>query len=230
MLKELSWYIEKNRFTDIVEEIEEKAETYRHSMANALDDSGLRREEFRQLCQWHMEKSGYRNEDSSFIDIDSEFLDGSEINRKALDTFEKEIIKAHMYQKHLWEFMGTTGTMTVITKTEMASNGQKYEDYLPIEFKKNNEPRSPISSLLAENPNAVPIYIYPDGTASTEYDGSKSKARFDTIKDRSGFDWRRKGWDPNYEIQKDGWHGEFDGDGSWIMVREDRRQNKNSPT
>ena len=120
MLKELSWYIEKNRFTDIVEEIEEKAEAYRHSMANALDDSGLRREEFRQLCQWHMEKSGYRNEDSSFIDIDSEFLDGSEINRKALDTFEKEIIKAHMYQKHLWEFMGTTGTMTVITKTEMA--------------------------------------------------------------------------------------------------------------
>ncbi|MDD7458679.1 MAG: hypothetical protein PUK78_02095 [Spirochaetales bacterium] len=224
MLKELSWYIEKNRFTDIVEEIEEKAEAYRHSMADALDDSGLRREEFRQLCQWHMEKSGYRNEDSSFIDIDSEFLDGSEINRKALDTFEKEIIKAHMYQKHLWEFMGTTGTMTVITKTEMASNGQKYEDYLPIEFKKNNEPRSPISGILAENPNAVPIYIYPDGTASSEYDGSKSKARFDTIKDRSGFDWRRKGWDPNYEIQKDGWHGEFDGDGSWIMVREERSQ------
>ena len=224
MLKELSWYIEKNRFTDIVEEIEEKAEAYRHSMADALDDSGLRREEFRQLCQWHMEKSGYRNEDSSFIDIDSEFLDGSEINRKALDTFEKEIIKAHMYQKHLWEFMGTTGTMTVITKTEMASNGQNYEDYLPIEFKKNNEPRSPISGILAENPNAVPIYIYPDGTASTEYDGSKSKARFDTIKDRSGFDWRRKGWDPNYEIQKDGWHGEFDGDGSWIMVREERSQ------
>ena len=224
MLKELSWYIEKNRFTDIVEEIEEKAEAYRHSMANALDDSGLRREEFRQLCQWHMEKSGYRNEDSSFIDIDSEFLDGSEINRKALDTFEKEIIKAHMYQKHLWEFMGTTGTMTVITKTEMASNGQKYEDYLPIEFKKNNEPRSPISGILAENPNAVPIYIYPDGTASSEYDGSKSKARFDTIKDRSGFDWRRKGWDPNYEIQKDGWHGEFDADGSWIMVREERSQ------
>ena len=45
MLKELSWYIEKNRFTDIVEEIEEKAEAYRHSMENALDDSGLRREE-----------------------------------------------------------------------------------------------------------------------------------------------------------------------------------------
>ena len=224
MLKELSWYIEKNRFTDIVEEIEEKAEAYRHSMENALDDSGLRREEFRQLCQWHMDKSGYRSEDSSFIDIDSEFLDGSEINRKALDTFEKEIIKAHMYQKHLWEFMGTTGTMTVITKTEMASNGQNYEDYLPIEFKKNNEPRSPISGILAENPNAVPIYIYPDGTASSEYDGSKSKARFDTIRDRSGFDWRRKGWDPNYEIQKDGWHGEFDGDGSWIMVREERSQ------
>ena len=33
MLKELSWYIERNRFTDIVEEIEGKAEAYRHSMA-----------------------------------------------------------------------------------------------------------------------------------------------------------------------------------------------------
>ena len=224
MLKELSWYIEKNRFTEITEEIEEKAEAYRQSVADGQDDSDQRREEFRRLCQWHMEKSGYRNSDSSFIDVDSEFLSGSEINRKALDTFEKEIIKAHMYQKHLWEFMGTTGTMTVITKTEMASNGQKYEDYLPIAFKKDNKPKSPISRILAETPGAIPIYLYPDGTVSTEYDGTRSKARFDTIKDRSGFDWGRKGWDPNYEVKKEGWHGEFDEDNSWTMVREGHEQ------
>lgn len=40
-----------------------------------------------------------------------EFFNGQEINRDALNSFEKEIIKAHMYQKHLWEFMGTTGSI-----------------------------------------------------------------------------------------------------------------------
>jgi hypothetical protein len=223
MLKELSWYIETNRFSNLIDEIEEKAEAYRKARLDSLEETDQLREEFRYLCQWHMEKSGYRAGESSFIDVDAEFISGENLNRKALDVFEKEIIKAHMYQKHLWEFIGTTGSMTVITKTEMENNGQNYENYLPLEFKRNNEIKSPISNILSENPNSVPIYIYPDGAISTEYDRTKSRARFDTIKDKSGFDWSHKGWDPNYEIQKNDWHGEFDEAGTWTMVRKEEQ-------
>ena len=219
MIREISWYIEKNRFSNIVNDLETKAESYENSLINKKKNSEKLREEFRQLCQWHMEKSGYRSTESSFINVDLEFFNGAELNKEALHTFEKEIIKAHMYQKHLWEFMGTTGTMTVISKLGMKKDGFIYENYLPIEYRKTNKPKSPISNILKENQNAVPMYIYSDGNISNEYDPEKSKARFDTLKDKSGFDWSKKGWDPNYEIQKEDWRGEYDKDGNWIMVR-----------
>ncbi len=219
MIREISWYLEKNRFSDIVNDLETKAEAYAASLIENKKDSEKLREEFRQLCQWHMEKSGYRSAESNFINVDLEFFNGADVNKEALHTFEKEIIKAHMYQKHLWEFMGTTGCMTVISKLGMKKDGFIYDNYLPIEYKKNHKPKSPISNILKENPDAVPIYTYLDGTISTEYNPEKSKAQFDVLKDKSGFDWTRKGWDPNYEVEKKDWKGQFDENGNWIMVR-----------
>lgn len=227
MLKELSWYIESNRFTDIINSIEEKADAYSKALEEKSENTEKLREDLRNFCQWHMEKSGYRNEEVPYINIDIEFFNGSEINREALNTFEKEIIKAHMYQKHLWEFMGTTGSMTVISKTAMKRDGFNYDNYLPIEYKKAHKPKSPISNILSENPNAVPFYMYLDGTVSNEYNPEKSKARFDVLKDKSGFDWTKKGWDPNYEVKKDDWHGEFDKSGNWIMVKENEASSEN---
>ena len=220
MLKELSWYIETNRFTNIVEEIEEKAAAYSEALKTDSENKEELRDDLRTLCQWHMEKSGYKTESVPYINIDLEFFDGHDINRAALSTFEKEIIKAHMYQKHLWEFMGTTGSMTVISKTAMRQDGFVYESYLPLEYKKTHNAKSPISNILEENPDAVPIYIYPDGSVSGEYNPEKSKFRLDALRDKSGFDWTRKGWDPNYEVHKEGWHGEYDETGTWTMVRE----------
>ena len=220
MLKELSWYIETNRFTNIVEEIEEKAAAYSEALKTDSENKEELRDDLRTLCQWHMEKSGYKTESVPYINIDLEFFDGHDINRAALSTFEKEIIKAHMYQKHLWEFMGTTGSMTVISKTAMRQDGFVYESYLPLEYKKTHNAKSPISNILEENPDAVPIYIYPDGSVSGEYNPEKSKFRLDALRDKSGFDWTRKGWNPNYEVHKEGWHGEYDETGTWTMVRE----------
>ena len=220
MLKELSWYIETNRFTNIVEEIEEKAAAYSEALKMDSENKEELRDDLRTLCQWHMEKSGYKTESVPYINIDLEFFDGHDINRAALSTFEKEIIKAHMYQKHLWEFMGTTGSMTVISKTAMRQDGFVYESYLPLEYKKTHNAKSPISNILEENPDAVSIYIYPDGSVSGEYNPEKSKFRLDALRDKSGFDWTRKGWDPNYEVHKEGWHGEYDETGTWTMVRE----------
>ena len=221
MLKELSWYIETDRFTKIVEEMEAKAKAYSEALKAGSEDREELREDLRAYCQWHMEKSGYKTDEVPYINIDLEFFNGNEINREALNTFEKEIIKAHMYQKHLWEFMGTTGSMTVISKASMKNDGFDYEKNLPLEYKKTHKPKSPISNILKENPDAVSFYIYKDGTVSSEYNPEKSKAGFNILKDKSGFDWKRKGWDPNYEVQKDGWHGEYDETGCWTMVRED---------
>ena len=91
MLKELSWYIESNRFTDIVQEIESLAENYCQALETGNERTEEIREEFRTLCQWHIEKSGYKVAGSSFIDVDTEFFNGETINREALNTFEKEI-------------------------------------------------------------------------------------------------------------------------------------------
>ena len=226
MLKELSWYIETNRFTNIVEKIEEKATAYSEALKADSDNKDELREDLRACCQWHMEKSGYKTESVPYINIDMEFFNGQEINRDALNSFEKEIIKAHMYQKHLWEFMGTTGSMTVISKTAMNHDGFDYEKYLPLEYQKTHKPKSPISKILRENPSAIPFYMYLDGSVSSEYNPNNSKLRFDVLKDKSGFDWTKKGWDPNYEVQKEGWHGEYDETGTWTMVREDNNSLK----
>ena len=225
MLKELSWYIENDRFTGIVEEIESKAQQYSQALltGTAIEDA---REEFRRICQWHVEKSGYKTSKDSFINPDLEFFDGANINREALNTFEKEIIKAHMYQKHLWEFMGTTGCMTIISQSAMKEDGFVYEQYLPLSYSKNCKEKSPIANILKENPGTVPVYIYPDGSVSNEYNRDKAKIRFDILKDKSGFDWSRKGWDPNYEVEKTDWHGEYDENNSWVMVKEKNESEK----
>lgn len=225
MLKELSWYIENDRFTGIVEEIEAKAQQYSQALLTGTAIEAAR-EEFRRICQWHVEKSGYKTSKDSFINPDLEFFDGANINREALNTFEKEIIKAHMYQKHLWEFMGTTGCMTIISQSAMKEDGFVYEQYLPLSYSKNRKEKSPIENILKENPGTVPVYIYPDGSVSNEYHRDKAKIRFDILKDKSGFDWSRKGWDPNYEVEKTDWHGEYDENNSWVMVKEKNESEK----
>jgi hypothetical protein len=44
--------------------------------------------------------------------------------------------------------------------------------------------------------------------------------RFDRLEDKSGVDWKA-GYDPNGSIKKNGWHGEFDHSGIWVMVDDD---------
>lgn len=220
MIRELAWYIESGRFMGIVEELEETAASYAASLAAGSEDAGERGEEFRTLCRWHMKKSGFRADEAETMDTDAEFFDGAEVRRTALDRFEKEVIKAHMYQKHLWEFMGTTGSMTVISKSAMAQDGFNYGAYLPIEHLRNTPQKSPLARALKGQTAAVPIYQYLDGSVSTEYDTDRAAARFDVLKDKSGFDWSSEGWDPNYEVEKNGWHGEYSPDGTWTLVHE----------
>lgn len=224
MVKELSWYIESGRFAAIVDDIEEKALAYEDSLRNKTDSITECREEFRELCQWHVEKSGYKNCNESFVSVDDEFFTGNVLNRKALETFEKEIIKAHMYQKHLWEFMGTTGGLTVISKAAMKKGKIDYGSLIPISEKESLNYKSPIAKELLKNPNSVPIYMYSDGSISTVYDHSNAKYRFDSLKDNSGFDWHKEGWDPNYEVTKNGWHSEYDANKVWTRYNSEKKR------
>ena len=235
MLKELSWYIESGRFTAIVDDIEEKALAYEDSLRNKSSCITECREEFRELCQWHVEKSGYKNCNDSFVSVDDEFFTGNELNRKALETFEKEIIKAHMYQKHLWEFMGTTGGMTVISKAAMKRDKFKYDSLIPMSERDRINAKSPIAKELLKNPNSVPIYMYPDGSISTSYDHNRAKYCFDSLKDNSGFDWHKEGWDPNYEVTKNGWYSEYDANKVWTRYNSEKKSeslvlNRNADT
>jgi len=91
MVKELSWYIESGRFSDMVNDIEEKALAYKEALENKSENIDECREEFRTLCQWHIEKSGYKGNSSSFINVDDEFFNGTELNRSALNVLKKRL-------------------------------------------------------------------------------------------------------------------------------------------
>lgn len=223
MITELAWYIQSNRYTDITQELESSIRSYADAK-NAQESADVQaalREQVRFLFEKHAVMSGLRKENESFINIDTEFFSGSVLEEKALDLFLKNIIKAHCYQKVLWEYMGTTGNFTQITKTEMMKEGKDYSEYLPLSYKKSRPQKKPLEELT--NENTVPLYVYSDGSISSEYDRRKARFSFNTLEDTSGFNWN-KGYDPNDEIQKHDWTGTWDEDGTWVKLNKKNRK------
>jgi hypothetical protein len=220
MIKELAWYLDDNRFSNLVKEMQGTIDTYAAARQAREDEDTLTalREEVRVLFEDHAVRSGVRDEAASYINIDAEFFDKDRVNQEALDTFMKEVMKGHCYQKVLWTYMGTTGNFTQISKSAMKEQGLRYEDYLPIAYKKEHPPKKPYNGNRTGR--EVPVYIYGDGTIREEYIPEKAGHRFDLLSDKSGVNWRQ-GYDPNGEVKKEGWHGAFDKDGTWTRV-EDR--------
>ena len=188
MIREYNYYITTNRFSEIAEELDAVVRRYAQTMSIGMGDveTSAARENARKLCSEHLIKSGLRNKEESFINIDAEFFDGGELVENNLNKFIKNILKAHGYQKILWEYMGTTGLMTEISKSSMERDGFKYENYLPAELRiKRNE----------KNTGGI-------------------TRNFNRLKDESGFDWG-KGYDPNDFIEKKGWFSDYDENGIW---------------
>ncbi|GHV53902.1 hypothetical protein AGMMS49579_13500 [Spirochaetia bacterium] len=219
MIKEFGWYLGDNRFGDMVTEIQGSIEAYAAAKQAGTGEETLSplREAARNLFEGHSVRSGLREEHLSYINIDAEFFNGNTLNQAALDTFMKEVMKGHCYQKVLWTYMGTTGSFTQISKVEMAQQGLRYEDYLPIEYRKMNPAKKPLEGKVGDN--TIPLYVYNDGSVSQNYIREKAQLRFDTLADRSGIDWQA-GYDPNGSVKKEGWHGEYDADGNWRRVDE----------
>ncbi|MCQ2584706.1 MAG: hypothetical protein MJ185_03875 [Treponema sp.] len=198
MIKELNYYITTNRFSTIAEDIENSIREYSESFySNSLGDSDLR-EKARLLCQEHLVKSGLRSIENSFINIDTEFFIDGELAEENLNRFIKDVLKAHCYQKILWEYMGTTGLMTDISKEKMIEDGFHYVNYLPVQIKEKE----------------------------LEKTKNKITRNFNKLKDESGFNWK-KGYDPNDTIKKNGWFGAFDENNVWTYYKTNDVRNIN---
>ena len=184
MIKELNYYITTNRFSQIAEELETTVRSYAEGIGKKGENE--LREKARKLCSSHLVSSGLRSKSNSFINIDAEFFDGNELIEANLNRFIKDVLKAHGYQKVLWEYMGTTGLMTEISKSAMAVDGFKYENYLPAGLKEKEAAK----------------------------EKTKLNRNFNRLRDDSGFDWSR-GYDPNYNVEKKGWFSDYDENGVW---------------
>lgn len=186
MIKEYNYYITTNRFSQIAEDLDYAVRSYALVIDKQDAETDSLRERARMLCSEHLIKSGLRNKNNSFINIDAEFFEGGELIEEYLNKFIKNILKAHGYQKILWEYMGTTSLMTEISKSAMETDGFKYENYLPAVLKEK---------IAQENK-------------------TKINRNFNRLGDDSGFDWS-KSYDPNYTVEKKGWFSDYDENGVW---------------
>jgi hypothetical protein len=229
MVKEVMWYLDDNRFSGILKEMEDSVHDYARVKKAAKDSpkANTVRNKARQVLERHCVASGMRDEKHCFINIDAEFFNGEDIDDKAFNTFLKTVMGFYGYQRVLWTYMGTTGSFTLISKNAMKEQGLHYNDYLPQACQKPDE-SGPLVRRLGEN--VVPLYVHNDGTISQQYNPDKAHIRFDTTGDKSGFNWK-SGYDPNGTVEKNGWHGSYTKDGVWVRVdeTEDSHEPVNQP-
>lgn len=186
MIKEYNYYIGTNRFSQITEELDSAIREYAQAVEKSDSQVSDFREKARKLCAKHLITSGLRSKNNSFINIDAEFFEGEELIENSLNCFIKDILKAHSYQKILWEYMGTTGLMTEISMATMENDGFSYENYLPFKLKEREHKKN----------------------------FHKLNRNFNRLNEDSGFDWGH-GYDPNVSIEKKGWFSNYDENGVW---------------
>ncbi len=224
MVKELAWYLEDNRFTNIMNELKTSVQVYGEAKQKGMPVNEINRlkEQSRLLFEDHCIRSGLREKDASYINIDREFFEGGKLDEDSLDVFIKNIVKKHCHQKTLWLYMGTTGSLTEISKREMKNQGHRYENYLPIMYKDSHD-KNYLENTFSKN--AVPIYMYSDGSVSCNYNNEKAQFRYDALKDQSGMHWK-KTYNSNDMVEKNGWHGTFDETGTWVKEKEKEKKSE----
>ena len=195
MIKEYSYYITTDRFSQIAEDIDAAVRKYAESMMNDAKGDAALRESARKLCEEQAVSSGMRSQGESFINIDAEFFTDGELSEARLGRFIKDVVKAHGFQRILWEYMGTTGLMTEISRDKMREDGFRYIDYLPVSMKE----------------------------AESEREKNSITRNFMRLADDSGFDWS-KGYDPNYTVSKKGWSAGYDENHVWTYHAENGAQ------
>ncbi len=171
---------------------------YAESMADGAKRDAVLRDAARKLCEEQAGLSGMRRRGETFINIDKEFFIDGELSEARLGRFIKDVIKAHGFQRVLWEYMGTTGLMTEISRDKMKEDGFRYTDYLPAKMREAEIERQ--KNCITRN--------------------------FMRLADDSGFDWS-KGYDPNYTVDKKGWRAGYDENQVWTYHAENVAQTSN---
>ena len=194
-MNDFFWLIENDRYSNFVNKTEFLCNNY------LLFITSESYEKLYSHLSFYIEKSSIDIEDLDEYILKILFKNGI-LDRDELHSLEKRIIQGCMYQANLYKFMGTVGLYTQISKSALQKSGVKWEDILPSSYKEELTEKSPISNMLKKEENAVAIYAYPDGSLSAEYKKENAKLSFKTLEDKSGFDFSRKGYDPNYEIEK----------------------------
>ena len=202
MVEEFSWYIEDNRYRDFIKEADSLCDLYVSHLSS--DDYAEKKEAYEKLYEFlsfYLKKAAIYKIDLDEYIMSTLFRDGR-LDYDELHSLEKRIIQGCMYEANLYKYMGTVGLYTQVSKSALLKSGGKWEDLLPSSYKEKLAEKSPISNILKNEKNAVAIYAYPDGNISTEYKSADAKLNFRNLEDNSGFDFTKKGYDVNYEIQK----------------------------
>jgi hypothetical protein len=169
-----------------------------------------------------MYENGFREMDDNYISLERDFFnEHGELDDEKLGKFQKEMILNYGLQDVKWTFAATTGSLTQTSKKVMSEHGKDYADYLPIELKREYQKKQK-DKYKSKDPNVCSILIFPDGSASGEYDPLKAKITYNELNDRSGFDWN-SGYSPNNKVKKTDWVAGFNNDGVWEAVFIDKK-------
>ena len=227
MIRELAWLIEDNRYVSIIEEIEKYLSIYLESLTISDKDKDKARSDLYTVLYNHIMNSGYAFEyDDLNYYIDEVLCKFNRTNTEALEKFEKEIIKSYMYQKNLWQYMGTVSTYSHISKYGLMKSGLSIECILPVQERNRYGRQEPLKTYMEEHENTSALYCYQDGRVCSSFDYEESKLKLNTLFDNSGFDWELEGWDPNYEVDKTYWKSAFNADNIWAIL-DDNVENQN---
>ena len=212
MIEELTSYFAESFYTQRDERILRAFDKYQEGLGLEGEEGIRLKESARRTLEEELVASGQSEEDRVFINPE-EFFPGGVRNDEKIDDFRRDMIRSHGGQQMLWSFAGTTGAMTVITEKHLESLGRDLDSLKPTGMKRKDRSGGDFPSK-----GTVPLYLYGDGSASSVYQKEKAKLRFDRCRDRSGFDWNQKKYDPNYTVEKRDWFGALNRDGEWVAL------------
>ena len=210
MIGEVFNYISEGFYQKKDDEVVQAFDSYEKGLQ---EDNPSLQNEARRTLEYQLVSSGQMEEESAFINPD-EFFPNGQRDQDRIDDFRRTMTMHHSGQQVLWTFAGTTGSMSVLTEKHLESMGRSLDDLKPAALVRSEKRKKTPQT----GKNTTRLYLYGDGTASSEYSKKKAKVRFDRMQDSSGFNWNLNAYDPNYQVRKQGWTGAFDKEGEWVRL------------
>ncbi|MDC7220339.1 MAG: hypothetical protein PQJ59_10380 [Spirochaetales bacterium] len=212
MIEELTGYFSEDYYKEQDEKIVEAMKDYEEGRALPGEEGIQLKEKARRELESQLVSSGQAEADTVFINPEEFFPEGQRDEEK-IEEFRREMTRSHAGQQMLWSFAGTTGSFTVLTEKQLESFGRDLDSLKPAALRRQDAQKK-----TKPTPGTVPLYLYGDGSSSQTYQKSKAKLSFDRCRDKSGFNWNQREYDPNYSVEKQGWFGGLNQEEVWEAV------------